>query len=118
MWIIGLILTIIYIVWLNRLIKFGIVTATRIAVASEISAANLAVLVQALSPEAMERVLAAQAVAAAPQQAAKQQATRQGYVSPETPSMNNDSKAPYYIFGIIAGLFLLLILASYLPHGS
>jgi hypothetical protein len=43
--IIGIILTIIYIIWLGRLIEFGVKTATRIAVASEQSAANTAMLV-------------------------------------------------------------------------
>jgi hypothetical protein len=44
--IIGFIITILYIIWLNKLISFGVKTATRIAIASEASAANTALLVQ------------------------------------------------------------------------
>jgi hypothetical protein len=43
---IGFILTIIYIIWLNRLISFGVKTAARIAVATEASAYNTALLVE------------------------------------------------------------------------
>lgn len=46
-----LIVTILYIIWLNRLIRFGVQTATRIADAAEASAINLHTIVQALPPE-------------------------------------------------------------------
>jgi hypothetical protein len=49
--IIVLILTIIYLIWLNRLIRFGIQTAIRIADAAEASAINLHTIVQALPPD-------------------------------------------------------------------
>ena len=55
MWLITLILSIIYIIWLTNLINFGIRTATRIAVASEATALSVASIYHALSPEAKER---------------------------------------------------------------
>jgi hypothetical protein len=64
MWLISLILTILYVIWLSRLISFGVRTATRIADASEASAASLAVLVEALNPEAQQRVIDGRAAAA------------------------------------------------------
>jgi hypothetical protein len=50
-WFIFLILTIIYVIWLTRLINFGVQTATRIAVATETTALSVAALYQTLSPE-------------------------------------------------------------------
>jgi hypothetical protein len=50
MTIIGFILTIIYLIWLTSLINFGVKTATRIAIASEATAANMAILVSKLGP--------------------------------------------------------------------
>jgi hypothetical protein len=44
--IIAFILAIIYVVWLNRLISFGVKTAMRIATATEASARNTAILVE------------------------------------------------------------------------
>ena len=44
--ILSIILTIIYVIWITRLINFGIETAKRIALASEVSAENLAILVR------------------------------------------------------------------------
>ena len=55
MWLITLILSIIYIIWLTNLINFGIRTATRIAAASEATALSVASIYHALSPEAKER---------------------------------------------------------------
>ena len=46
--IIAIIVTILYVIWLNRLIKFAVKTATRIAVASEATAANLEFIVRRL----------------------------------------------------------------------
>jgi hypothetical protein len=56
LWFISLILTIMYIIWLTRLINFGVNTATRIAYATERNADNTALLIQALSPEAKGRI--------------------------------------------------------------
>jgi hypothetical protein len=55
LWLLSLVLTIIYIIWLSRLISFGVTTATRIAVASETTALAMSGLYKALSPEARER---------------------------------------------------------------
>ena len=38
LWFISFVLSILYIIWLSRLISFGVNTATRIAVASEATA--------------------------------------------------------------------------------
>ena len=54
--IIGLILTIIYVIWLSRLISFGVRTATQINVNTALTAAHMATLVEALSPETKERM--------------------------------------------------------------
>jgi hypothetical protein len=50
MTIISFIIAIIYFIWLSQLISFGVKTATRIAVASEATAANMAILVARLGP--------------------------------------------------------------------
>jgi hypothetical protein len=56
MWtLISFILAILYFIWLSNLIKFGVTTATRIAVASEAAALSTAALYHALSPEAKAR---------------------------------------------------------------
>jgi hypothetical protein len=44
------ILTIVYVIWLGRLISFGVRTATRIAVATEATAASMALIVSRLPP--------------------------------------------------------------------
>lgn len=61
MWVFSIILSIIYLLWLTRLIDFATRTGNRIAVATEASAAHLAVIVQALPPEVMERIAATKA---------------------------------------------------------
>jgi hypothetical protein len=58
MWtLISLVLTIIYIIWLTRLINFGVKTATQIAISSALTADRLGMLVNAMPPEARERAL-------------------------------------------------------------
>jgi hypothetical protein len=54
--IIAIILTISYVIWLNRLIRFGVKTAARIAVATEASAKNLEYLAQTLHDREIERL--------------------------------------------------------------
>jgi hypothetical protein len=58
--IITIVLTLIYIIWLNRLIDFGKKIATRIAIASEITAANTALIVSRLGPALPQTDLVAQ----------------------------------------------------------
>ena len=55
--IIGLILSIIYFIWLGRLIAFGIRTAVQINANTAATAASLALLVEAMTPEAKQRIL-------------------------------------------------------------
>jgi predicted Na+-dependent transporter len=43
---IGLIITLFYAIWIGNLVKFGVKTATRIAIATEASAHNTALLVE------------------------------------------------------------------------
>jgi hypothetical protein len=65
MTIIGFIIAVIYIIWLNNIISFGFKTATRIAKASEATAANMALLIKMIEArqvsqmgyEAVEREL-------------------------------------------------------------
>jgi hypothetical protein len=48
--VIGFILTIFYVIWLTSLINFGVTTAARIAVATEATAAAMALIVARMPP--------------------------------------------------------------------
>jgi hypothetical protein len=95
MWLITLILTVIYIIWLSRLISFGVNTATRIAVASETTALTMAALYQTLSPEAKER--AAMALAD----------LRQAPAVPQKPIASGGGVATFLIVGTLIAFVVL-----------
>jgi hypothetical protein len=109
MWeIFTLIVSIIYMIWLTRLINFGVQTATRIAVATEVSAASVATLVQALSPEEMERVMATRA------EAARVEAAQFAQVTTETKRRQQGTWWPTVIGA--ASLLILLLIVAYATH--
>jgi hypothetical protein len=59
MWLISLILTILYVIWITRLINFGVRTATQIAISNALTADRMQILVDALTPDAKERAIEA-----------------------------------------------------------
>jgi len=116
--------TIIYVIWISRLVSFGVRTATQINASTAATAAQLAILVDAMTPEAKERV--ASAIAAREQ--AKRQKIKQMDLPPfrlwEQSIMKSSNGKGFgldlAVVGIIGAIIVigLVLFANYGAHAD
>jgi hypothetical protein len=112
LWLISLVLTIIYIIWLSRLISFGVQTASRIAVASETTALAISGIYKAMPPEVRER--AQQAVEQVKQEVVQEQRARQQIVEDNRRFTSN----ALIIVSIMLGVLAVIAIASMAHAGE
>jgi len=110
MWLITLILSIAYIIWLTKLINFGVATATRIAVATEATALSVTAMYDALSPEAKERVERARIERY--KEAGLREATK------EAASLHKSNTVGFLIAGTAAAVLVLLLSMGFAHAGE
>jgi hypothetical protein len=108
LWLISLILTIAYVIWLTRLINFGVVTATRIAVATESTVDALQIICAALPDDVKQRVAEARH--------ANKEATRVALMDRlESQKKVRDRQAiigAVIVVGLVLGLFALMAVTA------